>query len=134
MPIHKPQGSADEIIAGLANVLNEFEPFHNQVLIGIYMRGGVKDLGNGKSLYLPDKTVDEDQWQGKVGLVMKAGPLAFKNDARNDFAGQTVTPGDWIVFRVSDGFPIDLNGIHCRLLEDVHVKGRITSPDLNIVW
>lgn len=134
MPVHKPQGSADEIIAGLADVLPDFEPFHNQVLIGIYMRGSEKKIAGGHTIYMPDKVVDEDQWQGKVGLVLKSGPLAFKNDARNDFAGQTVAPGDWVVFRVSDGFPIDVNGVHCRLLEDVHLKGRIASPDLNIIW
>ncbi len=134
MPVHKPQGSSDEILAGISGVLPDFEVFHNQILVGIYMRGAVKDLGNGKVLHLPDKTVDEDQWQGKVGIVLNVGPLAFKNDARNDFGGVEVKKGDWIIFRVSDGFPIDINGIHCRLLEDVHVKGRLTSPDLNIIW
>lgn len=134
MPVDKPQASADEILAGISGVLPGFEVFHNQVLVGIYMRGSEKRLANGTTLYLTDKSAGEDQWQGKVGLVLSVGPLAFKNDARNDFGGQQVSNQDWIVFRVSDGFPIDINGVHCRLLEDVHVKGRIASPDINIIW
>ncbi len=134
MPQHKPQSTAEEIRSEIASVLPGLDIFHNQILIGIYMRGSVKELAGGKQLYLPDKVVDEDQWQGKVGVVLKVGPMAFKNDARNDFAGQSVAEGDWIVFRVSDGFPLDINGVHCRLLEDIHVKGRIVSPDINIIW
>lgn len=134
MAIDKPQSSAEEILAGMGDVLTNFEVFHNQILVGIFMRGAVKKLAGGGVLYVPDKTAGEDQWQGKVGLVLKTGPMAFKNDARNDFGGQSVAEGQWLVYRVSDGFPIDINGVHCRLLEDVHIKGRIADPTIDIIW
>jgi co-chaperonin GroES (HSP10) len=126
--VDKPQTSAEEIQAGLDDALGKFEVFHNQVLVGIYMRDGTTKGG----IILPDKTKDEDRWQGKVGVVLKKGATAFVNDARNDFHDQNVSTGDWVVFRVSDGFPLDINKVHCRLIEDIHIKARVTHPD--IIW
>ena len=127
MAVDKPQGTAEEILASLGDATDKFHVSHNQVLVAIFMRGD--KIG---SIYVPDKTAQEDQWQGKVGLVLKKGPLAFKNDLRNDFADQTVEPGQWVVYRTSDGFPIDINKVHCRLIEDIHIKGRVDAPE--IVW
>lgn len=117
-----------EIVTGIGPALDGIEVFHNHILVGIYMAGTVKDLGNGQMLYIPEKTADEDKFQGKVGVVLKMGPMAFVNDARNDFKGQVIDPGDWLLYRVSDGFPLDINGVHCRLLPDVDVKARVLDP------
>lgn len=124
MAKNKPQNTAEEIHEAVGD-LSKIELFHNQILVGIYMRG--EKIG---SIYIPDKTQDEDRWQGKVGLVLKKGPIAFKNDGANDFGGQDVEPDDWVLYRVSDGFSIDVNGTHCRLLEDVHLKGRVSDPSV----
>ncbi|RUV82304.1 hypothetical protein EOA46_25270 [Mesorhizobium sp. M1A.F.Ca.IN.022.05.2.1] len=123
MAASKPQSTKDEIIAAIGD-LSKLEIMHNQILVGIYMRPE-KTAGG---IILTDKTIDEDKWQGKVGLVLKTGPQAFKSDGATDFAGQSVAEGDWLIYRVSDGFAIDINGTHCRLLEDVHIKGRVSDP------
>lgn len=120
----KPQATVEEIRAAIGD-LERIEVMHNQILVGIYMRGD--KIGQ---IYIPEKTQDEDRWQGKVGLVLKKGPLAFVDDSSSDFRGQNVDEGDWVIYRVSDGFPIDVNGTHCRLLEDVHIKGRVTDPSV----
>ena len=124
MAASKPQSNKDEILASIEDT-SAIEVMHNQILVGIYMRGA--KIGN---IYIPEKTQDEDRWQGKVGLVIKKGPMAFKNDGANDFHGQDVNEGDWVIYRVSDGFSIDINGTHCRLLEDVHIKGRVSDPSV----
>lgn len=124
MALNKPQSTKEEILAAVGD-LDKVEVMHNQILVGIYMRGD--KVGN---IYLPDQTRDEDRWQGKVGLVLKKGPLAFVSDGAADFKGQDVNDGDWVIYRVSDGFPIDVNGAHCRLLEDVHIKGRVADPSV----
>lgn len=123
MAASKPQSTKEEIIAAIGD-LSKLEIMHNQILVGIYMRPE-KTAGG---IILTDKTIDEDKWQGKVGLVLKTGPQAFKSDGTTDFAGQSVAEGDWLIYRVSDGFAIDINGAHCRLLEDIHIKGRVTDP------
>jgi hypothetical protein len=45
---------------------------------------------------------------------------------------QPAEPGDWLFFRPSDGFPISVNGVPCRLLIDEDIRGRISHPDA--VW
>src|SRR6185312_7307733 len=124
MAVNKPQETEAQMRAGMPH-LDDFEVYHNKVLVGIYM-GPEKTKGG---LYLPDKTRDEDRWQGKCAVVLKKGPLAFKSDSAVQFEND-VSEGDWVVFRVSDGFSIDVEGIHCRLLEDSHIQARISDPSL----
>jgi hypothetical protein len=66
-----------------------------------------------------------------VGLVIKKGPMAFVGEDEW-FKGVSVEEGDWIVFRPSDGWQINVNGVPCRMLNDVSVKGKLPNPDL--VW
>ena len=98
----------------------------NQVLIGIYQRPNKTKGG----LFLSDKTLEEDLYQGKVGLVLKIGPTAFVDDGDSKFYGQKIAVNDWIVFRPSDGWQLKLNGKACRVLQDVHVKARVAAPDV----
>lgn len=122
----KPQSTYAEIVAALGDNLDQIEVFHNRILVGIYMQPEQRASG----LYIPDKSRDEDKWQGKVAAVLKTGPLAFQNDAQTDFRGQNVAPGDWVVYRVSDGFSIDINGVHCRLMEDTEIRLRVSAPEI----
>lgn len=124
MAVNKPQETEAQMRAEMPN-LDKFEVYHNKMLVGIYM-APEKTKGG---LYLPDKTRDEDRWQGKCGVVLKKGPLAFKDDGAVQFAND-VNEGDWVVFNINNGFSIDVEGIHCRLLEDSHVQARISDPSL----
>jgi co-chaperonin GroES (HSP10) len=125
MSKNKPQATAEEIRTSIEDV-SKIEVMHNQILVGIYIRPEKTSGG----IYLTEKTLDEDRWQGKVGLVLKAGPMAFQNEGNTDFHGQSVNEGDWVIYRVSDGLSIDVNGVHCRLIEDVHIKGRVADPSV----
>lgn len=114
---------------------DQVEVFHNNVLVGIYERP--QQLKSG--LFLPDGVRAEDMWQGKVGLVLQVGPAAFQDAGNVGFYGLTVKPGDWVVFRPSDGFQLLLavnrehqptGRLFCRLLQDIHIMATITHPDL----
>src|SRR5580700_7219005 len=59
--------------------LEDLELFHNRVLVYVYKRPNEATLG-GKTFFLADKTVGEDEFQGIVGLVLKKGPAAFRDD------------------------------------------------------
>lgn len=108
---------------------------HNQVLVATYIRP--KKTSGG--IWLTDDTRKEDEYQGKVGLVIAKGPLAFVDDDRNQFHGQNVEIGDWISYRQSDGWQLVLRGApttenpkgehHCRMLQDIDIKAVLTSPD-----
>lgn len=126
MAASKPQSSKEEIHASIGVVLDDFEVYHNNILVATWIRPAVTEGG----IHLPNKTQEEDKWQGKVGLVMAFGPQAFYTDSTHDFGDQEISIGDWIIYRVSDGFPVTINGVHCRLLQDVEIKGRIKDPKI----
>ena len=106
--------------------LKGFEVMHNDVLIGIYKRPEKTKSG----LILTEQTRVEDEYQGKAGLVLKKGPLAFVSDDNFDFKGQDVQPGEWVSIWVSDGRKIIINGLLCRMVEDRHIRLKIPAPDL----
>lgn len=124
----KPQSSAIEIMESLGDAIDQIEVFHNQLLVAVH----IKSERTAGGIIRPQSNIDEDKWQGKVGLVVKKGPIAFLDDARNSFNGQNVHEGQWVMFRVSEAPAIKVNDVMCRLVEDIHVRGTVTDPE--IIW
>ena len=102
--------------------------FNNQVLVQIYIRPE-KTTGG---ILLPDYkggSRDEDKYQGKVGLVIAAGPSAFVDETGKWFAEGDIKIGDWVFFSASDGWMLTVNGVLCRMMTDTHIKGTVDRPD-----
>ena len=116
----------EDVILNQIGDISDYTLFHNRILVGIYQRP--KKTAGG--IHLPDQVTKEETFQGKCGLVLKVGPGAFKDDQINKFHGASVSVGDWVVFRTSDGWPVLIHGVLCRHLEDAHVVARIPSPDM----
>lgn len=116
----------DQVLEAIGD-LSKIELFHNQVLLAIYIRPEKTKSG----LILTDSHRDEDRYQSKVGLLVKRGPMAFEQDG-NWFSGLSFSESDWLVFRPSDGWSITVNGVLCRIFDDVNIKGRVPHPDA--VW
>lgn len=113
-------------MAGIAEAMETIQVFHNHIIVAVYRRPAITKGG----VHLADSTLDEDKWQGKVGLVIAKGPMAFQDDARTKFNGQNVDVGEWVMFRINDTSAISIAGMHCRMLEDIHIRGRIESPEV----
>lgn len=113
--------------------ISGIEIFHNRVLVATYIRPE-KTVGG---IYIPDRTLAEDRFQGKVGLVIKKGPTAFKDDQDARFGGVDVEVGDWVFYRAGDGFEMfsvdkQDGGTSCRLFNDQQIMGRVSDPAL--IW
>ena len=116
-----------------AGPLTDYEVFHNLVLVATYVPS--EKIG---SIIIPDKSMMEARFQGKMGLVLKCGPLAFKDDSQARFGGVEVQTGDWVLYRPSDGIELFIkdhkglanDGLACRLIEDTLIKGRVSDPSL----
>lgn len=108
--------------------IDGIDVFNNAVLVAVYVRPNKTKSG----IILTDNYTDEDRIQGKAGLVIKKGPRAFVDGSGEWFAGATIDEGDWIMFRPSDGWPISVNGVACRMIDDIAVRGKIDQPDR--VW
>ena len=106
--------------------LSKVEVLSDLVLIGTYIRSEKRASG----LILPKETVCEDQYQSKVGLVLKKGPLAYTDWEDGEEVGQNAKVGSWVVFHVGDGWPIELNGTACRLVPYEKIRLRVADPTL----
>lgn len=110
--------------------LADVDVFYNWVLVAKYIREEV-----GKGILAAAQTQQEDSWQGSVGLVLKRGPAAFQDDATNKFYGADPQPGDWVLYRNSDGWDKNIamlgvrtNFVQCRFIQDAHINGRVKYP------
>lgn len=100
----------------------------NRVLVAIYIAPEKTKSG----LYRAPSTIKEDVFQGVVGLVLKKGHVAFKDDpaAKVHFHGEDVKLHDWVVFRPGDARRVQINGVDCRLIEDTLLDMVIDDPEL----
>lgn len=103
--------------------------FGPRVLVATYIRPESTRGG----IILPDRTLAEDRFQGKVGLVIAKGPLAFVDDDNAKFGGLKAEVGDWVVYRASDGlemFTLDDGGegTPCRVMYDQNIIAVVDDP------
>lgn len=80
-------------------------------------------------LYLPDKAREEDRYQGKVGLVMKAGPNVADGADRFENA-EIPQVGEWVVFNIGDAFSFTLGDNAVKLIDVNMVRAVIDRPDI----
>ena len=128
---------AKEIHEKLKGAHEGFRVSGVDVLMAIYQRPERSAGG----IILTDNVKGEDLYQGKVGLVLKVGPLVNdrNKDLYNWFGGKLPKAGDWAVVRVGDTYAFDLaagktssDKVPCRLIEAKQIRGLISAPDL--VW
>lgn len=112
--------------------VNSFEPACNLILVGTYIRS---NKTKGGIIMGGDNTRAEDRYQGKVGLVLKLGPMVNGSD-RPNILGGPINVGDWIMYRTSDAHEFfftdkdrPIEGSSVRLIEDGLVMGRIVDPE-----
>lgn len=128
--------------------------FGNEVLVAVYVR---PQFSSTTGLTGSTKTQAEDVVQGKIALLVAAGPNAFKCDTAADekaIYGEdgAPKPGDWLLLRATDGTPMSVcgpgaeivqeedrhgelqkaygwdSGWPCRVVPDTAFLGRVTNP------
>jgi len=109
-----------------SKTLKDFQVFHSQVLCATYVRPAKTKGG----IFLSDKTVEEDRWQGNIGLVVAVGPGAFVDDSVAKFHGKEVKVGDWVMYVPADGVSLFINEVPCRLFQDTRILMKVTDPEI----
>lgn len=71
------------------------EPTGWHVMVLQYVRPDGKALAGGGRIYYADQTRKEDEYQGRVGMVLAVGPDAYRDPVKYP-SGPWVRPGDWI--------------------------------------
>jgi len=96
---------------------------HNNVLCATYFLPAFEFLPNGQKFFRSEKSHDEALWQGKIGLVLAKGPLAFVDEpsAGVFFHGQDVEPGNWVQWDIHDARQCTIARVHCRIVKDTQI-------------
>jgi co-chaperonin GroES (HSP10) len=113
----------------IAPALPKIDVLYNRVMVATYIRPEKTKGG----IIRPDSNKGEDQWQGKVGLVVKVGTHAFDDDEENAFKGVKAKIGDWVVYKVGDAWEVMVNGkeqMTCRFVRDTAIIAKVTDPEV----
>ena len=123
-PVHEEDPR--QVIWREVGKLDGVEPLNQQVLVAIYVRPATRTEGG---VYLAETSVDEDRYTGRVGMVLKIGRRAFVDDGPVKFYDFRLEPGDWVMYRPSDGIGLQIGTRQCRIVPDVHFKIKLSHPD-----
>ena len=104
--------------------LSSVEVFSDLVLVGTY----IEDEKTSGGIIKPKETVQESEFQGKVGLVMKAGPLAYGDWEDDTERGMNAKPHTWVVFAIKDTWPLQVNKTACRVVPYEKLRMRVDDP------
>jgi co-chaperonin GroES (HSP10) len=120
-------GARDKVLlAALGDYKKDLTVLHSQVLVAGYIassrtKGGIIKI---------DKTIEEDRWQGNIGLVIALGKGAFKDDSVAQFHGDKLKIGEWVMYLPADGVALYINQVPCRLFQDSRILMKVTNPEI----
>lgn len=109
--------------------------FPTDIIVAHFKRDYV---GSSGKLYAAAPTQKEDQYQGKVGLVLAVGSNAFVDAPDAAFYGFRPAVGQWVVYKATDGRdmeickPASTDKVLIRLLKDGEISMIVPRPDR--VW
>lgn len=102
------------------------------VLVATYIEPEVTKGG----IYKTETRLNESRYQGKVGLVLKLGPTAFKYDGPYPYEGPVPREGvDYVQYHPGNGREFFLGGpsgdtgISCRQIPSPLVEAIIDDPE-----
>lgn len=123
--IEKISAAADpkEAILELVGDISGVHVMGDMVLLGTFIRPE-KTAGG---IIRPTVNVQEDIWQGKVGIVLKRGPDAFVDTPDYRFS-ETVESGEWCIYKVGDAWSLNINNYPCRLVRDINIRLKVDNP------
>lgn len=100
------------------------------VVCATYYLPAFEVLPNGHRLHRAPSSQDEALWQGKVGLIIGKGALAFQDEGGLKFGGFYPKIGDWVQWDIHDARQFTINRIHCRWMSDTQVIAQVKNPKL----
>lgn len=137
---HVEVDTKQEILDKLGD-LSGVEISQNQFIMAIYFRPEMTPGG----IVMPPSYLKEDEYQGKVGLVVKIGSacrFVHTDEKTGVTYGVPIALHDWVVVRVSDSWPLDINAhpnilrrdefVKCRLVFDDCVRLKVPHPGM--IW
>lgn len=127
--IERLANSADQKATALELLgnLSGLRVMANKVLVCMYIEPDKRG-----SIFVAKETLRESVFQGTVGLVVKKGKMAFKDDeaTKTFFYGESAEVGEYVVFRAGDGKRVQIKGVDCKWVDDVVIDAVVDDPNL----
>jgi len=127
MPYFKALGSCEDPrkeIKKFVGRTDKEKVLGDRVWVAVYGRPEKTSGG----LYVTDTQIQEDQYQGCVGLVVAHGPLAFVYDGQFKWEGDKPKLGDWVLFRPADGFQFAFRKACIRNFPSCTIQAVVSDP------
>lgn len=106
-------------------ILRGYRITGSDLLVATYIPPSITPGG----IKLIQKSQQENIFQGKVGLVLQLGPLAFKRDRYNcPWDGLTAKVDDWVMFRFADAWDAYLGGVSIKVLDHESIRAIVDDP------
>ena len=141
---------AQEIMDDIGWIIDGLQPIGAEVLIAMYERVGKGEAKTAGGLIIPDikgGAATEDKFQGKVGLVVKMGPIAFDEDDTHRWGDVKPKVGDWVIININETFSFDVpvwkGNQHVgapeyerrmRLAHDVYIRAVVSPEAFDAIW
>jgi co-chaperonin GroES (HSP10) len=107
--------------------------YGDDCLIAVFNRGEGGETKTQGGIILTAQTLAEDDFQGKVGLLMKVGPEFETKDGNAKFFGDKMPKvGDWVMFRVGDTYSFKVRKKTFRMCEAKMLRAGVSKPD--VIW
>jgi co-chaperonin GroES (HSP10) len=117
-----PKGVVWEALGG---ALKDLTLYRNDVLL---VTSPIMAKSKG-GIILADKTKNEERFQGKFGLIVQMGEVAFNDDEIWPNESTRPVVGDWVFYRNADTHECSINKISCRFIKDHLIIGKVSAPD-----
>jgi hypothetical protein len=131
----------DVIWDDVKDLLDGFQPMGARILVVVYERGKQKDKEDARTaggIIVPDVrtgVLGEDKWQGRVGLLVAKGPLAFQDDDNHHWGDKLPKLFDWVMFETNNTSPFDLpGGRRARFVQDIYVEAIVPDETFDAIW
>ena len=88
--------------------------------------------GKGKTeggVFIPDAAVEREALATVCALVLKVGPLAYKDPDKFGDSGAWCKEQDWVIFGRYAGSRLSIEGGEIRILNDDEILATIKNPE-----
>ncbi len=102
--------------------------YGHDILVAIYNRADQKTAGG---IIVPGSN-REDEFQGKVGMVVALGPMCSEENSPGYeawFGAEPPKVGDWVILNTRDGFSVLMGDMIFRLVEWKYLRLGADTPD-----
>lgn len=116
----------DAVLDALRDFIDTTVVLGSDVLVASY----IKPRKTAGGIIIPEKSIEEDRYQSKVGLVLKLGEEAFKYQGQYAYAGTVPKTGNYVVYHTSDSREIGVHSFSCRVIDSSLIRMIVVDPDV----